>query len=239
MNRVYNGILKRGLIVSCQADNCEALIGVGIMARMALAAELGGAGGLRVEGITDLQEVRALCKLPIIGIIKKEYPGFEPYITATMQEIDDLMQVKPDIIAIDATFRARPGFDSPRSYIAAIKNKYDIEIMADVSNLEEGIHAWEAGADVVATTLSSYTPYTAEREKPDIELIRALSEKVDVPVIAEGNIVTPELALACLEAGAYAIVVGGAITRPDLISRRFVDTIGGAIRTERRENSYG
>jgi N-acylglucosamine-6-phosphate 2-epimerase len=229
MEATNKGILKRGLIVSCQAQEDEALYGSGIMARMALAAESGGAEGLRVNGVEDIQEIRKLCQLPIIGIIKKEYSGYGPFITPTMKEIDELMQVKPDIIAIDATLRVRPGFTTPQQYISAIKANYEIAIMADVSNFEEGINAWQAGADMIATTLSSYTPYTLDRAKPDIDLIRSLVEIVDIPVIAEGNIQTPEQAMACYEAGAYAVVVGGAITRPDLITRRFVDNIGKAI----------
>jgi len=229
MGMTMSGMLTRGLIVSCQAQEDEALYGTGMMARMALAAEAGGAEGLRVNGVEDICEIRALSKLPIIGIIKRYYSGYEPFITPTMKEIDELVQAKPDVIAIDATLRARPGFDTPQAFIAAIKVKYETAIMADVSNFEEGMNAWHAGADLIATTLSSYTPYTKDREKPDLDLIRRLTEKVNIPVIAEGNILTPELALACYDAGAYAVVVGGAITRPDLITRRFVKTIDRVI----------
>ncbi|GGD60113.1 N-acetylmannosamine-6-phosphate 2-epimerase [Paenibacillus nasutitermitis] len=223
------GMLKRGLIVSCQAQEDEALYGNGMMARMALAAEAGGAVGLRVNGAEDINEIKALSKLPIIGIIKREYPGYETFITATMKEIDELVPANPDIIAIDATLRARPGYETPQLFIEAIKAKYETVIMADVSTLEEGVIAWQAGADLIATTLSSYTPYTLGREKPDIDLIRRLAERIPIPIIAEGNIATPEQALTCFKAGAYAVVVGGAITRPDLITRRFVDTIDRAI----------
>jgi len=222
-------IIKRGLIVSCQALEDEPLYGFGMMARMALAAERGGAVGLRVNGVNDVEEIKKVCHIPVIGIIKTNYDGYDVYITPTMKEVEDLIAVNPDIIAVDATMRPRPGFDKPEKFISAIKERYDIPLMADISNYEEGIAACKAGADIVATTLSSYTPYTAHREKPDIDLIKRLADKVDIPVIAEGNIWTPEQAVECLKAGAYAVVVGGAITRPQLITRRFVEIISSIL----------
>jgi len=222
-------IIKRGLIVSCQALEGEPLHGCGMMARMALAAQMGGAVGLRVNGVSDVVETKKLCHLPIIGIIKANYDGYDVYITPTMKEVDDLIAVNPDVIAVDATMRPRPGFERPEQFISAIKEKYNITLMADISNYEEGIAACNAGADIVATTLSSYTPYTIHREKPDMDLIKRLTDKLDIPVIAEGNIRTPEQAVECLKAGAYAVVVGGAITRPQLITQRFVEIIGSAL----------
>ena len=222
-------IIKRGLIVSCQALEDEPLHGFGMMARMALAAQMGGAVGLRVNGVSDVVETKKLCHLPIIGIIKANYDGYDVYITPTMKEVDDLIAVNPDVIAVDATMRPRPGFERPEQFISAIKEKYNITLMADISNYEEGIAAYNAGADIVATTLSSYTPYTIQRERPDIDLIKRLADKVDIPVIAEGNIWTPEQAVECLRAGAYAVVVGGAITRPQLITQRFVEIISSVL----------
>ncbi|HEY5584200.1 MAG TPA: N-acetylmannosamine-6-phosphate 2-epimerase [Ruminiclostridium sp.] len=218
-------IVTRGLIVSCQALAGEPLYGCGIMPRMALAAKSGGAVGLRVNGVEDIRDIKKVCNLPVIGIIKASYQGFDVYITPSMKEVEALVKVKADIIAVDATMRPRPGFDNPEQFISEIKKRFKVVIMADVSTYEEGINAYNAGADVVSTTLSSYTPYTSERDKPDLDLIRRLVDKIDIPVIAEGNIQTPEQALECLEAGAHAVVVGGAITRPQLITQRFVDII--------------
>lgn len=222
-------MFRRGLIVSCQALEDEPLFGSGIMPKMALAAKSGGAVGLRANGVDDISNIKKVCHLPVIGIIKANYPGYEVYITPTMQEVERLIEAEPDIIAIDATARPRPEFEKPEQFISAIKSRCDIPIMADISNYEEGVAAYNSGADVISTTLSSYTPYTADRAKPDLELIKMLVNKLDIPVIAEGNIQTPNQALACLEAGAYAVVVGGAITRPQLITQRFVETISKAL----------
>lgn len=221
--------LRRGLIVSCQALEEEPLYGSGIMSKMALAAKVGGAVGFRANGVDDIGDIKKVCDLPVIGIIKKAYPGYEVYITPSMKEINELIKVNPDIIALDATMRPRPEFDSPEKFIKAIKEKFNVRIMADISNYEEGLNAYYAGVDLIATTLSGYTNYTLNREKPDIELIRKLSSNINVPIIAEGHVDTPEQASECLKAGAYAVVVGSAITRPHLITKRFVDQINEVI----------
>jgi len=220
---------KRGLIVSCQALEGEPLYGPGIMAKMALAAKDGGAIGLRANGVSDIADIKKVCDLPIIGIIKRKYPGYDVYITPTLKEIEELIQVKPDIIAVDCTLRKRPGFDRPEDYIRAIKENYDVILMADISTYEEGVNAFYAGADIIATTMAGYTDYTRDRELPDIELIKKLVDKVSVPVIAEGHIETPEQAVKCLEAGAFAVVVGSAITRPQLITKKFVESISRVV----------
>lgn len=213
----------RGLIVSCQTFENEALQGSEIVALMAKAAEAGGAIGLRVNGVEDIEAVRQVSSLPLIAIAKVKYEGYETYITPTMKEVDELMALKPEIIAVDATRRPHPSYAEPGAFIRAIKDKYDVAVMADVSTLEEGIFAWQAGADIIATTLSGYTPYTMDRPKPDIALVKALAEAVDVPVVAEGNVHIPEQALQCLQAGAHAVVVGSAITRPQFLTQRFAE----------------
>lgn len=221
--------LKRGLIVSCQALNGEPLYDEGIMAKMAMAAAMGGAIGIRANGVNDIADIKRVCDLPLIGLIKRSYPGYEVYITPTLKEIEELIQVKPDIIAVDCTMRSRPGFDRPEDYIRAIKENYDVCLMADISTLEEGVNAFHAGADIIATTLAGYTDYTRDGNLPDIELIKRLADKVNIPIIAEGHVDTPEQARKCLEAGAYAVVVGSAITRPQYITKRFVEEISGAL----------
>ncbi|RRD39995.1 N-acetylmannosamine-6-phosphate 2-epimerase [Leptotrichia sp. OH3620_COT-345] len=220
--------IKRKLIVSCQALPEEPLyIENGtIMPLMALAAKQAGAAGIRTNGKRDVEEIKKLVDLPIIGLIKKKYEGFEQYITVTMKEIEDLIEAKSDIIALDCTMRKRVDRKTINEFIAEIKEKYpEIILMADISTFEEGINAEKAGADLIGTTLSGYTPYSKKIEGPDFELVERLVKEVKIPVIAEGRIHEPKQAKQMLDIGAYAVVVGGAITRPFEIASRFVAEI--------------
>ena len=196
------------------------------MPLMARAAKQAGAAAIRTNGVRDVIGIKEETNLPIIGIIKKGYEGYEQYITVTMDEIDQLVQAGADIIAMDCTLRERVDGRSVSEFIQAIKEKYpQIILMADISNLEEGINAWKAGIDMVGTTLSGYTEYTLKLEEPDFKLIEDLAKNIDIPIIAEGRIHTPEQATKALDLGAHAVVVGGAITRPLEIATRFVDAI--------------
>lgn len=218
--------LKGGLIVSCQALEGEALHSSFIMGRMALAAKMGGAKGIRANTADDINEIKKNVNLPIIGIIKKDYPHSPVYITPTMNEVDILMNTGVDIIAADATFQTRPDGSNVEQFIKAIKQKYpDIIFMADISTYEEGIFAQECGADLIATTLAGYTSYTAAKDEPDFDLIDRLVKDLCVPLIVEGRVNTPEQAEQCIKMGAWAVVVGGAITRPEQITKRFVDRL--------------
>lgn len=220
--------IKGKLIVSCQALEGEPLYieNSSIMPLMARAAKQAGAAAIRTNGVRDVIGIKEETNLPIIGIIKKGYEGYEQYITVTMDEIDQLVQAGADIIAMDCTLRERVDGRSVSEFIQAIKEKYpQIILMADISNLEEGINAWKAGIDMVGTTLSGYTQYTLKLEEPDFKLIEDLAKNIDIPIIAEGRIHTPEQATKALDLGAHAIVVGGAITRPLEIATRFVDAI--------------
>lgn len=221
--------IKGGLIVSCQALEDEPLHSSYIMMRMAKAALEGGAIGIRANSPEDCKEIKNNVNLPMISIYKRVYGTSNVYITPTINEVKELLPIKPEIIAVDATRRERPDGKSLEEFLKEIREVYDGLLLADISDLEEGIKAEKIGFDMVSTTLSGYTDYTLDRSKPDIELIKSLRESIKIPIIAEGNIDSPENAMKCLEAGAWAIVVGGAITRPQLITKKFVEYIKSSI----------
>lgn len=220
--------LKGGLIVSCQALEDEPLHSSEIMARMANAASLGGAVGIRANTPDDCSAIKCSTNLPMIAIYKKVYDNCDVFITPTIEEVKKLLAVSPEIIAVDATKRTRPNGKTLEEFFKEIKEIYDGLIMADISTIGEGIEAERIGFDMVSTTLSGYTDYSLNRPKPDIDLVKNLKEVLNIPVIAEGNIDSPTIALECLNNGAWAVVVGAAITRPHLITKKFVDMINNS-----------
>jgi N-acylglucosamine-6-phosphate 2-epimerase len=213
--------IQGGLIVSCQALPDEPLHGSDIMARMAMAAEIGGAVAIRANGPADVAAIRAVTELPIIGLHKVDVPGFDVYITPGIEDAEALVDAGADLIALDATERPHPE-GTTAEFIAAVKEATGLPLIADISAIEEAISAERAGADIVSTTLSGYTPYSPQQQAPDLDLVRAAAASLKVPVLAEGRISTPDEARAALDAGAFAVVVGGAITRPQQITARFV-----------------
>jgi len=221
-DRIKN--LKGKLIVSCQALEHEPLHSDFIMGRMALAAKMGGARGIRANTVVDIKEIQKQVDLPIIGIIKKDYDDSEVYITPTMDEVDALVEAGVDIIALDATNRLRPNKKSLKEFFGEVRAKYpDKLFMADCSTEEEAIFADELGFDFIGTTMVGYTKESEglRIEENDFEILRNILAKVKHKVIAEGNINTPEKCRRVIELGAFSVVVGSIITRPQLITKEF------------------
>ncbi|MDU5105214.1 N-acetylmannosamine-6-phosphate 2-epimerase [Clostridium sp.] len=220
--------INKGLIVSCQALEDEPLHSSFIMGKMAKAAIQGGAVGIRANSKEDIIEIKRSVDTPIIGIVKRDYEDSDIYITPTMREVDELMEAGVDIIALDATNRLRPDNTTLEVFIEKIREKYnDILLMADCSTYEEAINANKLGFDFIGTTLVGYTEESKgiHINDNDFELIRNIINSVSKPVIAEGNIDTPEKARRVLELGCYSVVVGSIITRPQVITKKFINEI--------------
>ncbi|WP_300678976.1 N-acetylmannosamine-6-phosphate 2-epimerase [uncultured Acetatifactor sp.] len=216
------------LIVSCQALPQEPLHSSFIMGRMALAAKQGGALGIRANTKEDIREIQSQVDLPVIGIVKRDYPDSKIYITPTLKEVQELMEVRPEIIALDATDAVRPGGVSLDDFFRQLKEKYPDQLwMADCSTVEEALHADALGFDFIGTTLVGYTEQSKEDriEANDFEILRKIIASVRHRVIAEGNINTPEKARRVIELGAFSVVVGSIITRPQLITKSFADAL--------------
>jgi N-acylglucosamine-6-phosphate 2-epimerase len=237
MNRLQekNDAVRRmggTLVVSCQAADGEPLCDPSHIKALALSAIMGGAGGLRLEGKDNISAVRSATTLPIIGLAKStSVPDSarmsSVYITATFDEAEAIAKAGADIIAIDATGRPRPDGLTLPDVIARIHKELGKPVMGDISTLAEGENAVAAGADLVSTTLHGYTQETKlpSDAPPAVELLRALVKSVNVPIILEGRVWQPEEVRRAFADGAYAVVVGSAITRPQLITERFVRAI--------------
>ncbi|MFJ6252042.1 MULTISPECIES: N-acetylmannosamine-6-phosphate 2-epimerase [unclassified Streptomyces] len=212
--------LRSTLIVSCQAYPGESMRDPDTMRRVALAARDGGAAGIRAQGLDDVRAIRDALDLPLIGLWKDGTEGV--YITPTAHHALAVLEAGADIVALDATDRPRPDGLSLAASIDAVRAAGGL-VMADVATYEEGVRAAELGADLVGTTLSGYTPATYDRKAtgPDLELVGRLARALDVPVVAEGRIHSPAQAALALEHGAYAVVVGTAITHPSTLTRWF------------------
>lgn len=226
MNNTILSKLKGGLIVSCQALENEPLHSSYVMQRMAVAAMRGGAVGIRANTVEDIQKIKEEVSLPVIAIIKRDYQGSDVYITPTMAEVDELMAVQPDIIAIDSTDRTRPFGETLGSLFQKVRRKYPNQLfMADCSTIEEGVAAAKMGFDIIGTTMSGYTSYTSNEILPNYDMVNELVQITGKPVIAEGGISTPEQLKKVMVKGAFAAVVGTAITRPMDITKKFVSVL--------------
>ena len=216
--------LRGGLVVSVQARAGSAIDDPHVLAAMARAAQENGAAGVRIQGVRNLEAVRKRVEIPIIGIIKREYEGFEPYITPTLREIREVLDCGAEIVAFDATERPHPEGNEVADLVAAVHAGGALA-MADCARSGDGVCARAAGADVVATTLCGYTKETRGTELPALDLVRAFAQ-LDCFVICEGGIHDPQAGAQALQAGADAIVVGTAITNTEWLVSRYAAALG-------------
>ncbi|MFN3555085.1 MAG: N-acetylmannosamine-6-phosphate 2-epimerase [Bacteroidales bacterium] len=220
--------IQNGLIVSCQAEGDSPFNNPDDVAKFAVCAQMGGAVAIRTEGFEKAVAIRKRVDLPLIGLIKSEFEDGYVRITGSEADVKKIMEAGCDMVAIDGTFRLREGMSGPE-FIKHIRKHYPIPIMADIATFEEGIACAEAGAHCLSTTLSGYTPETANSDTnlPDLLLLRRLADRFTntLPIIAEGRFNTPEMARLALETGAWAVVTGTAITRPQIITKWFYDAI--------------
>lgn len=213
------GQLRGGLIVSVQAWGGSHIDNPAVLAAMASVAEANGAVAVRMQGSANLKAARRGLTIPLIGLIKRDYDGFRPYITPTLREVSEALEARADIVALDATDLPRPGQVTVARLIEEIHKAHKLA-MADCATVEDAKAAVAAGADIVATTLCGYTPATEGEELPALGLVGELA-KLGTFVIAEGGIHRPEGVTEAFSAGADAVVVGTAITNVDWLVREF------------------
>ena len=221
---MFPASLRGTLIVSCQAAPGDPLDHVDTLRRVAISVERGGAGGLRANGVECIEAFRRETRLPIIGIQKRSIGG-EVSITPDFASAKSISDAGADIIALDCTTNRSAAAEPWPELIRRIHTEIYKPVLADVASFEEALTAQETGADAVATTLYGFTPETAQFRSVNWELVERLVERLRVPVIVEGHISQPEEVRRGLDMGAYAVVVGSAITRPESITARFVKAI--------------
>lgn len=217
--------IKGGLIVSCQALADEPLHSPFIMSRMAKAALESGAVAIRANSIADIQCIKDANETAVIGIIKKEYGNNPVFITPTLKEVRALCSIGCEIVAMDGTLRARPNGEKLDEIVATIKAEYpDVLLMADCATLADAKYCQNLAFDLIATTLHGYTEETKGQDiaDNDFAFVTELVKVLEKPLIVEGNIDTPAKLTTVMQKGAYATVVGSAITRPQLITKKFV-----------------
>ena len=218
--------LKHGLIVSCQAEGDSTFNSPEAVTMFAKAAVTGGAVGIRSEGIEKTKMILKSVDVPVIGLIKSHFDDGSVRITGSFLDVEDLFAIGCPIIAVDGTFRKRDGLTGVE-FIQKIKTEFNVLIMADIAKEDEAISCEQAGADFISTTLNGYTPETVKDKTalPNLKLVRSLLEKIKIPVVAEGRINSPESAREMIRLGAYAVVIGTAITRPHIITSWYADAI--------------
>lgn len=214
--------LKGKLIVSCQAYMGEPLRHPETMAQMARAAELGGAAAIRCQGLSDIAAIKGRVEIPVLGLWKEGHEGV--YITPTLRHARACIAAGADVVALDATGRPRPDGRTFEETVAALKG--ETLVMADCACMDDVRRAVAAGVDIISTTLAGYTDDRPKTDGPDLEFVReAVAEAGDIPVFCEGRIHTPAQAREAMEAGAFAVVVGTAITHPTSVTGWFCDAL--------------
>ena len=227
MHTIFQQV-KHKLVVSCQAEGDSPFNSVDGVANFAECAKIGGASAIRTEGAERAAAIGKKIDLPVIGLIKSQFDDGTVKITGTRRDVELLIEAGCDIIAVDGTFRMREGQTGP-DFINHLKKQYeDILLMADISNSKEALACYRSGADCISTTLSGYTSINqSPPNTPDINLVQKLTSELGgkIPIFAEGRYNSPELAAQAIDAGAWAVVVGSAITRPQVITTWFCDAI--------------
>jgi N-acylglucosamine-6-phosphate 2-epimerase len=222
MNKNLLQSLNKTLIVSCQAPVESPLHDPYVIAAMAKASVLSGAAAVRIDTPAHITAVRQQISAPIIGLWKQQIPGYEVYITPQFAHAEAIAQAGADIIAIDATLRERPNQEQLTTIITRIQQELGKLVMADIDTIEAAIAATNAGADIVGTTLYGYTNQTKHLTPPGFQLLAEMVQKLEVPVICEGGISSPEMAQQALKLGAFAVVVGTDITGIDAKLKQYI-----------------
>lgn len=223
MNKIIES-WRGGLIVSCQAPAHSPLNKSEIIAAFAETAEMNGAVGVRIDSPHNILAVSKRVSVPVLGIFKLIFDSSDVYITPTFDSAKQIVEAGAGIIAIDATRRTRPGGEKLETLAARINDELQTPIMADVAQFDEGVFAAETlGVAVISTTLSGYTAETSHTIEPDFKLVERLAGKLSLPVVCEGRLRSTDDVRRAFESGAYAVVVGGAITGVDLLTRKFVE----------------
>lgn len=217
--------LRGGLIVSCQAPADSPLAAPQIIAALALTAEQHGAAGVRINTPAHIAATKQRVNVPIIGIEKVESATSEVYITPTFDVARSVAESGADIVALDATRRLRPHGEKLAELIQGVQTELHRAVMADIATFDEGLYAADCGAALVATTLCSYTAETRSAPIPAFDLIERLAARLSVPIVCEGGVATPEDVKRAFDCGAFAVVVGAAITGIGQNVRRFVAAI--------------
>ena len=218
--------MRGGLVVSVQADPDTPLAAPAHLAAIARAVEAGGAVGIRAQGVASIAAIREAVDVPVIGLIKRRVPGTDVYITPELEDALAAAEAGAELVAVDATERPRPDGTTGPEFVARAVAELPGRIVADVDTASAGRAAADAGAAAVATTLSGYTD-SRRSDGPDVELVRELAGDAGVPILAEGRFSAAAEIRAALEAGAFAVVVGTAITDPTELTRRLAAAARG------------
>ncbi len=227
-------LIPHGIVVSCQGPPGTPLDDPHVMAAFARVAVMAGAVAIRAQGVADIRRIRDSVDVPIIGLIKRDLAG-ERRITLSLEEAERVVEAGADIVAVDLTDRPREDGSTPTEHMDRLVSTFARPVMADISILAEGLAAVRAGATYVGTTLSGYTRHSPQMVGPDLALVSDLAAASSAPVIAEGRYRTPEQVAEAFARGAYAVVVGTAITNTLQITRWFTEAVPGVLQDREQE----